>query len=75
MQGRWWSGHDLCRDGGSSRFGGLGVGVGCSRHGVCGCAVVTGVASAVAKAVARDVKVIYGGGICSEGYQCQTVKY
>jgi hypothetical protein len=29
--------------------------------------VVMGVASAVAKAVARDVKVIRGGGICSEG--------
>ncbi len=33
-------------------------------------AVVTVIASAVAKAVARDVKVIYGGGIHSEGYQC-----
>ncbi len=33
-------------------------------------AVVTVIMSVDAKAVARDVKVIYGGGICSEGYQC-----
>ncbi len=33
-------------------------------------AVVMVIASAVAKPTARDVKVIYGGGTCSEGYQC-----
>jgi hypothetical protein len=32
--------------------------------------VVTVITSVVARAVARDVKVIYGGGIHSEGYQC-----